>query len=180
MEQFFNNLATNRYFQMGVIGLIAVLLALLVITIFSEDEPEPDVWCSFKGINGQQPVFMGRVQGPVERVSMKGQLSKPRVGSTYDIAGTATFQYRRQFREAEVEGEVTLDETERVVALEFLMTGEQLGNAGLTMATLDENGRAAPDTSEAFLYRDARLRLTHPMFYACSVDLTNVRGESEE
>ncbi|NVE94714.1 hypothetical protein [Altererythrobacter lutimaris] len=166
------DLLANRYVQMLIGAVTAIALAIWVVAFFTEDEPEPDIWCAFKGVNGQGPVFMGRVQGPVERVAIRGLLSKPRVGNTYDINGSATFQYRGQRRNAVMEGEVTVDGNDRVTYLDLSLTGEELGRNGLTMATLDGNGRAAPDRSRAYLYRDSRFRLSHPMFYACSVDFT--------
>lgn len=165
------DLLNNRYLRMGLGGLAAILLALFVVVVMDDEEPEPDIWCAFKGMNGQGPVFMGRVQGPVERVSIRGQLSEPRSGNTYDLTGTATFQYRGQRRRADMEGEITLNASERVTYLDLTLSGEEVGRAGLTMATLNESGRRASNTSRAYLYRDSRFRLSHPMFYACSIDI---------
>ncbi|WP_394730932.1 hypothetical protein [Altererythrobacter sp. GH1-8] len=167
------DLLANRYVQMLLGGITAIALAIWVVVFFSEDEPDPDIWCAFKGVNGQGPVFMGRVQGPVERVAIRGQLSKPRSGNSYDVKGSATFQYRGQRRQAEMEGEVAIDDRDRVTYLDLSLTGEELGRNGLTMATLNQSGRAASDRSRAYLFRDARFRLSHPMFYACSVDFTD-------
>ncbi len=122
---------------------------------------------------------MGRVQGPVERVAIRGLLSKPRAGDTYDLKGSATFQYRGQQRKAVMEGEVTIDQSDRVTYLDLSLTGEELGRNGLRMATLDGNGRAASNRSRAYLYRDSRFRMSHPMFYACSVDFTDKTPTAE-
>lgn len=165
------DLLGNRYVQMLIVGITAIALAIWVVVVFSDDEPEPDILCAFKGVNGQGPVFMGRVQGPVERVAVRGVMSEPRSGDTYDLTGTATFQYRGQQRQAQMEGEVTLNGAGRVTYIDLTLTGEELGRNGLTMATLDQNGRRASSTSRAFLYRDSRFRLSHPMFYSCSVDV---------
>ncbi len=165
------DLLGNRYVQMAIVAIAAIILAITVVSAFSEDEPEPDMWCNFKGVNGQGPVFMGRVQGPVERVAIRAQISEPRSGNTYDIKGNATFQYRGQRRNAQTEGEITLNSSDQVTYIDLTLTGEELGRNGLRMATLNENGRAASSTSRAYLYRDSRFRLSHPMFFACSVDL---------
>lgn len=165
------DLLNNRYVQMAIGGIAAVLIAILVVVLSQEPEPEPDIWCAFKGVNGQGPVFMGRVQGPVEKVAIRGQLSSPRSGDTYDIVGRATFDYRGQRREAEMSGEVTVDGGERVTYLDLALTGEEIGRNGLTMATLNSSGRRASNRNRAYLYRDSRFRLSHPMFYACSVEL---------
>lgn len=174
------DLVNNRYLQMALGGILAVLIAIFVVVWSTEPEPEPDIWCAFKGVNGQGPVFMGRVQGPVEKVAIRGFMSEPRSGSTYDIKGSATFQYRGQTRRADMEGEVTLDGSERVSYLDLSLTGEEVGRGGLTMATLNNAGRRAASRNRAYLYRDSRFRLSHPMFYACSVEVPTKEAAQPE
>lgn len=161
----------SRYVQITM-GFFATIIAIIVAFFaLQEEKPDPDIWCAFKGKSGQPPVFMGRVQGPVERVRLAGTITESPDADKYLFEGEAWIETARQSKLSQARGDIFIGSSERVQGMSLTMTGEDLGADDIRIVTLGSRGAYRDNSSEAYMYGNPRFRLAHPMFYACRVTI---------
>ncbi len=170
----------SRYVQISM-GFFATIFAIIAAYfMLQEDKPEPDIWCAFKGRSGQPPVFMGRVQGPIERVRLAGKLIESPENDKFTFDGEAWIETKRQSKLSQARGDIFVNSSERVQGMSLTLTGEDLGPDDVRIVTLNRSGGYRDNSSQAYIYGNPRFRLTHPMFYACRATLPAPEAESAE
>jgi hypothetical protein len=160
-------LVARKTMPMIIVALIGAIIAYRYLTTPSR----PTLACAFTGRAG--PMRLGvpldrrvpgdfRVQGILDNTTQDGLLS---------FSGTTIWaQSEARAGEGAVDGHVFLADDGAVQGLVLSVRHAGFGRDELQITTLNRAGILDYDRSRAFLYFDARGKLSRPVNYVCTID----------
>ncbi len=111
--------------------------------------------------------MLGNYRAPLISAEIEGELSHPFEETLFDLDGSATYLIDGKHVEAVARGSVFLDESQRLKGLMLTIEDVDFGQRGLSLVTLDEQGRLDTSAAQAFAYTSREFKMSHPMQMNC-------------
>ncbi|MEL6485520.1 MAG: hypothetical protein AAFQ13_00050 [Pseudomonadota bacterium] len=161
----------KQLLKVGWVVLIVAAVAALNFILISPSRDERAVFnitCDLKARPGQVPIRLGQYSGPLEAISFEGTLSD-RSGELYRFDGRSRFRIEGQELSADARGSVFIFTTSQVDAFMFTVEADGFGRGGLSVVTLNDEGRLDENSNTAYAWTSKVFRLSHPMDIDCAL-----------
>lgn len=161
---------------------LAALLASGAIfggVLWLQYEPQPDdnLTCIITSREGQTPVQLGRLRGPIEGITLSGLVAQPYEDRHFRLDGKAQVRIGGAELTANARGRVFLDEADSIDTMMLALEHPDFGRGGLRLITLNEQGSLDENSSELFAFTSPAFKQAHPMDYHC--DLSHLPEQRE-